>query len=94
MGSTPREVHGGTWVLELHWLCGAGWVSSRNTKEQRDLVPVNVDDCFLYHERGQDGSPRDCKPRASLMLHSSHQLKPGSTPTTRFRSCFDYKFDR
>jgi len=94
VGSAPRKVHGGTWASELQWLRGAGWASSRNTKEQRDLAPVNVDDCFLCHERGQDGSPRDCKQRASLVLHRSHQLKPGSVPKTHFRFFFDYKLDQ
>lgn len=41
-------------MLEMWWLHPAGWASSRNTKEQRDLATVNVDDCSLCHERGKD----------------------------------------
>lgn len=38
----------------------ASWMSSRNMMEQQDLTPVNVKNCFLCHEKGQDGSQRDC----------------------------------
>lgn len=53
MGSAHGAVHGGTWALELWWLRGAGWVSSQNPEEQRDLAPVNVGDSFLCHKRGR-----------------------------------------
>lgn len=87
------------WWLHLvhgeHW-CGVGaavvsaasWTSSRNMMEQRDLTPVNVEDCFLCLEKGQDGSQRECGLWASLVLHGGHCLKPGSIPKTHFCSLF------